>query len=201
MNKDFDVMSLDNQPKPDLSPIEQKRVEEKGNKSGLILVAAVVGVIGVLCAVATSEKTARDAHLMSVQSPKDLMSAPIATSQPILMVEPATSYQQMTPMPTIVGASSHSDYSKQIASRAGYSSGTLQAYSSPNNLVEVTIPKSARSTPEMNSDKNRTDMNDANVTGPQSNAAANTISNTQATGQSSLTMPAAAVNPSDNFHR
>lgn len=201
MNKDFDVMSLDNQPKPDLSPIEQKRVAEKGNKSGLILVAAVVGVIGVLCAVATSEKTARDAHLMSVQSPKDLMSAPIATSQPIPMVEPATSYQQMTPMPTIVGAGSHPDYSTQIATRPGYSSGSQQAYSSPNNLVEVTIPKSARSTASLGSDEGRTNMADLSNFGPQSSAAANTITNTQVTGQSSLTMPAGAVNPADNFHR
>lgn len=182
MNKDFDVMSLDNQPKPDLSPIEQKRVEEKGNKSGLILVAAVVGVIGVLCAVATSEKTARDAHLMSVQTPKDLMSPPIASRQPIPMVEPATSYQQMTPMPTIVSTENRAANNRQIASRPEYPNKTQQAYSSPNSLVEVTIPKAARSTAVNGSDESRTTMADTGAT-------------------TSLTMPAGAVNPSDNFHR
>lgn len=185
MNKDFDVMSLENQPKPDLSPIEQKRVEEKGNKSGLILVAAVVGVIGVLCAVATSEKTARDAHLMSVQSPKDLMSPSIASRQSIPMVEPATSYQQMTPMPTIVSTENRAANNRQIASRPEYPNKTQQAYSSPNSLVEVTIPKVARSTAvngSDGSDESRTTMADTGAT-------------------TSLTMPAGAVNPSDNFHR
>ena len=196
-------MSLDNQPKPDLPPVEQKRVEEKGNKSGLILVAAVVGVVGILCAVATSEKTARDAHLMSVQAPNDLMPAPTGTyrTTPIRMVEPTTSYQQMTPMPTIVGTNTRPDYSKQLASRPEYSTGSQQSYSSPSSLVEVTVPKAARSTAEMSADNGRTNMLDPYNSGPQSNAATNVITNTQATGQSSLTLPAGAVNPSDNFHR